>query len=372
MKSISLLKALGLLFLITCIAMACKPTVQPNSQASDSILSNEKYKSQVKVELLKRSPSATPLSLPGELKPFQEVALYAKLTAFVKSVNVDRGSEVHKGDILIVLEAPEIEAQLTEGVAKLHAQESIWLASKQNYYRLLSASKTGGAVAINDLDQQKSIMLADSSAFISQQAHCKSLGALQDYLLIRAPFDGVITDRNIHPGAFVGPTGKGSELPLLQLQENKLLRLAVAIPENMSGIIHLYDSLTFQVNAYSGQLFKAKIIRQAKALDVSIRSEIVEADVLNEQELLKPGMYTHVIIQPTDNPIEYIVAQKAILSNTEGNYVLKVENHKIKRCPVLLSITDQGSVKIHGHQLSENDTIVSVASDNLKDGQLAY
>ena len=305
------------------------------------------------------------IALPGELKPFEEVQLFAKLNSFVKTVYVDRGSEVHKGDVLVELEAPELNAQLAEGYGQLHAQEAKYTAARQNYYRLLSASKSGGAVAQNELDQNRAVMQADSAALLSAQSKCQSIEALKSYLTIAAPFDGVITTRNIHPGALVGPSGKGSELPLLELQETRLLRLSVAIPDYLVAKVAINDSITFQVNTYPNKVFYTSVRRRAEALNNQLRAEAIEADVSNEHNLLKAGMYAKVIVRGSNSANALSVVKSAVLQNTEGDFVLKISNNKIKRYPIyILSKTDQ-YFQFSSAELNQGDSIVLDAKSNL-------
>ena len=343
----------------------CRKNKNTNNEGIETMAATPKRL--LKTGLILKSTTEMKISLPGELKPFEEVQIFAKLNSFVKKVNVDRGSEVHKGDVLIELEAPELNAQLAEAYGKLHAQEAKWNAGRQNYLRLYNASKTGGAVSQNDLDQNKAIMVADSAAMASAQSNCQGLEALKSYLTILAPFDGVITSRNIHPGALVGPSGKGSETALLELQETRLLRLVIAIPDYLVAKVSLKDSIQFQVNAYPNHVFHARVIRRAEALNNQIRAELVEADVPNEDNSLKAGMYVNAKINSSENNNDLSVIKSAVLQNTEGNFILKITNGLIRRCPITILNKDDQMVKFIGDGLKVKDSVVLEATNNLKD-----
>jgi len=159
--------------------------------------------------------------MPGELMAYQQVDIYAKLSSFIKKMYVDVGSEVRAGQLLASLEAPELNAQLSGASSRLHAQEAIATASKSNYDRLFETSKTPGTISPNDLDQAAARMHADQAQLASANAAYHEIADNRKYLEIRAPFNGIISARNVNTGAIVGPAGKGSDLPLFTLQEQK-------------------------------------------------------------------------------------------------------------------------------------------------------
>jgi RND family efflux transporter MFP subunit len=151
------------------------------------------------------------ISIPGELIPYQQVDLYAKVNSYVKKLLVDIGSEVHAGQLLVVLEAPEINSQLAGAQSRIKQYEAVYYASKATYDRLVSTSKTPGTISLNDLEQAEAKKNADMANVEAAKSALKEVSANLAYLEIRAPFDGVITSRNVNLGAYVGPGGKGSD-----------------------------------------------------------------------------------------------------------------------------------------------------------------
>src|SRR6266446_5751185 len=159
------------------------------------------------------------VKLPGEFQPYLAVPIYAKLPGFVKRVAVDRGSAVKTGQVLVTLEAPEMQAQITEAQSKAQAlslqraeAEAKLAAAQSTYDRLKAASATPGVVAENDVVvAQKTVEAAQAlvrsyeGSIKAAEAQVQSVRDLQQYLQIKAPFDGIITERNVHPGALVGP-----------------------------------------------------------------------------------------------------------------------------------------------------------------------
>ena len=189
----------------------------------------------VQVAPLRKDKFNASLQIPGELIPYQQVDLYAKESSFVKKVFVDVGSEVSEGQLMVSMEAPEINSQLAEAQSKLKSQEAVYLASKANYDRLYETSKTPGTISGNDLDQAAARKNSDEAQLQATKSALQGVLATKGYLDIKAPFSGVVSARNVNPGAYVGPAGKGSDQPLFVLQEQKRLRLVISVPEAYSG-----------------------------------------------------------------------------------------------------------------------------------------
>ena len=217
--------------------------------------------------VLEKGRFATDLYVPGELIAFQQVDLYAKVNSFVKKLYVDVGSEVREGDLLATMEAPELQSQLSSAESKMKSQEAVYIASKANYDRVVETSKTPGTISQNDIDQADARQKSDFAQWDAAKAAYSEVAETIKYLEIRAPFAGVISLRNVNPGAYVGPSGKGSELPLFTLQEQKHMRLVISVPEAYTGYLTENDKVNFTVKALPNRIFTAKVRRLAGALD---------------------------------------------------------------------------------------------------------
>jgi len=316
---------------------------------------------------LKKDKLSTALNLPGELIALQQVDLYAKVSSFVQTLKVDIGSEVKKGQLLMTLEAPELSSQMAAAKSRLKSQEALYTASKANYNRLYETSKTPGTISTNDLDQAMARRNSDLAQFEAAKAALKEVGAIQNYLEIRAPFSGIISARNVNLGAYVGPSGKGSELPLFTLQDQRNLRLAVSIPEIFTGYLKAGDEVSFSVKSLPSQTFKAKVKRLSGALDLRLRSERVEMDVPNFSKTLLPGMVTEINIPLPANASTFIVNKKATLDTSEGLFVLKVTGDKIEKVAIKKGRETDDQVEIFG-DLKEGDKLVAEPSEEMRDG----
>jgi len=325
---------------------------------------------QLEVFHLTRSDLHTSLQIPGELIAYQRVDLYAKVSSFVRKMYVDVGSEVQAGQLMAAMEAPEINAQMSGAESRLKSQEAIYLASKATYDRLLETSKTPGTVSQNDLDIAAAKQKSDFAQLEAARAARREITDTRNYLEIRAPFSGIVTARNVSAGAYVGPAGKGSDMPIFTLQEQKKLRLAVSVPEAYTAYLNNQTEVSFSVKSLSGQQFTAKVARLAGALDTRLRAQHIEMDVINNEKHLLPGMVAEVAIPMSGNAKAFAIPSSAVLNSTEGVYVIKVQDKKTIWVPVITGRKDDNQTEVTG-DLKENDILVKNATEEVRNGSPA-
>ena len=316
---------------------------------------------------LQKGMLSSNLTVPGELIAWQQVDLYAKVNSFVKSLPVDIGSEVRTGDLLAVMEAPELTSQLDAAKSRVMSLQAVYLADKATYNRLYETSLTPGTVSQNDLDQAAAKQSSDSAQVEAARFALREVEDTRDYLVLRAPFTGVISARNVNPGAYVGPSGKGSELPLFTLQEQSLLRLAVSIPEVYTGYLNGKDKVEFTVRALPNQRFYARVRRLAGAVDERLRSERIEMDVQNDDKKLLPGMVAEVVVPLPANDSTFVVPKSAVVNSTEAVFVVKVVDGKAQWITVKTGREAGGLIEIFGN-LNEGDSLLLTATDEVRDG----
>jgi len=316
---------------------------------------------------LKRGRLSSSLQIPGQLIAYQQVDLYAKVSSFVKKLYVDVGSEVKEGDLLATMEAPELNSQLAGAESTIKSREAIYLASKANYDRMFETSKTPGTISPNDLEQAAARKNSDYAQFQAAQSASKEITETQNYLQIRAPFNGVITARNVNPGAYVGPSGKGSELPLFNLQEQKQLRLVLSVPEAYTQFLNQKDEVSFTVRSLPGQSFKAAIKRLSGSIDDRLRSQRIEMDVYNNNKKLLPGMVAEVNLPLPASDSTFIVPKTAVANSTESVFVIRVVNNQTQRVSVKTGRDANDLVEIYGN-LKDGDLLLISASDEIKNG----
>ncbi|HMB27808.1 MAG TPA: efflux RND transporter periplasmic adaptor subunit [Blastocatellia bacterium] len=335
------------------------------------------------------------------------------MPGFVEVINVDRGSVVKQGQLLARLRAPELEAQRSEAVARVRAAQSQRFEAASNvggvraqrleaeaklaadeatYKRLKTASATPGVVAGNDLEiaqrsaeagrariqlwnenekaaQAQVKALEENESALSEAA--RSSQNIEAYLRITAPFDGVITERNVHKGSLASPASSPTNPPMLRLQQIARLRLVVPVPEaNVSGIA-LGAKIGFTVPAFPGETFSGVVRRVSNALDERTRTMPVELDVSNPNRRLAPGMVPEVIWPVSRPRPSMFVPASAVATITERAFVIRIcggvtEWVDVKRG---MSMSENGKdlVEVFG-DLSPGDQIAVRGTDELRAG----
>ena len=283
------------------------------------------------------------LRLPGEVAPYQRVAVFARVASFVETVHVDRGSVVKEGDRLVSLVAPEMDAQVAESEAKAQAvqlqlaeAQAKLLAVQTTYEMLKMASTTPGAISMNELtlsekgvEAAQAVVQAVTSFARAARSAVEALKNLQAYLQVKAPFDGVVTERIAHPGALVGPGTGGATTPLLYLEQNSRLRLVVPVPEIQVAGVAKGTSVSFTVPAYPGQPFRGTVARVSQTLDTRTRSMAVELDVPNPTGRLAPGMYADVDWPVRMTRTSLLVPPSSVVVTTERMFVIRVDRKSV-------------------------------------------
>jgi membrane fusion protein (multidrug efflux system) len=315
------------------------------------------------------------LKLPAELLPYQSVVLHARVQGFVEKVDVDRGSMVTKGQLLVQLSAPEMAAQLAEAEAKAVAIESnraeaeAKLAAAQSTYdKLKEASATPGVIAGNEVVQASKAVDAAKGAIAALTSAAKAARAaqgvikdMQAYLQVTAPFDGIVTERMVHPGALAGP---GGNMPLLRIEQVSTLRLVVPVPESeVSGIIRgAVVPFTAADKSAVGT-----IVRIPRVIDAKTRTMPVELDVKNGNGALAPGMFAEVTWPVRKPRMSLLVPPTSVVTTTEKVFVIRVKDGKAEWVPVKKGAASGDLVEVFG-DLSSNDKIVKRGSDELREG----
>lgn len=351
------------------------------------------------------------IELPAELQPFRDVKIHAKLKGFVSRMYVDRGSHVRSGQVLMLLSAPELDAQVNElkaraasarsaqaeSLSALEADKASYVETKAKLdadtltlERLKKAAHEPGAIAQNEIDGAQKTVEGDSARLQSAQSkiaaaqsvvaaklqaakaaeeslHC--LEATRDYLVIKSPMNGIITERWVHEGDMAGnESGRGTDVhPLLRLAETSTLRLVVSVPEAEVAGIGQGQILTFSVPAYMGKQFFGKVSRIAHALDVETRTMPVELDVENNKGELEPGMYATVKWQCRRPYTTLFVPTSAVSTTIEKTFVVAVKDGRTVIVPVKTGKTMGDKVEVSG-ALAQGDMIMLNGSDEFKEG----
>ena len=347
--------------------------------------------------------------LPGDLKAYQDVAIYPKIPGFVEWIGVDRGSVVKRGQLIARMAAPEVEAQSGEAAAKAqaaHAQrleaearaaasksqrveaEAKLAADEATYRHLRGASETPGVVAGNDLEIAEKTVEADRArvrtyqegekaaaaqvrAYVEAEtaasSGAKSARDVQQYLRIVAPFDGVVTERNVHDGSLVGPASGSNAQPMVRIQQVSTLRLVAYVPEEDVASLEVGEEIHFTVPAYPGEAFSGKVRRPAHAIDTKTRTMPIELDVNNSLSRLSPGMYAELRWPVTRPRPSMFVPPSAIAVTTERTFVIRIMSAKVEWVDVKRGAVMGNMVEVFG-DLEAGDQIAVRGTDELREG----
>jgi RND family efflux transporter MFP subunit len=325
---------------------------------------------------VKRQTIANSLSIAGQFSPYQNVELHAKVAGYIKNIYVDIGDRVHTGQVLAVLEIPELVAQVDEAKAETHhAEEEIQRAQSEvlraqadnvalhsNAVRLVNTDKVQpGLIAQQELDDAtakdrasqalvdaaKSSLAAARQQLAVAQADQQHYAALSNYAKIVAPYDGVVTWRFSDTGSLVqAGTSNTSGLPVVTVAQIDLLRLRIPVPESLAAKVRIGDSADVHVQA-TGEHFTGKVTRFTDALDPSTRTMQVEIDVPNANYHLQPGMYADVQLSANNRHNILTVPVEAIRRGDNKTSVLVLDaNDRVQSREVQLGVESSDNVEI--------------------------
>ncbi len=349
-----------LVFIIvsTIVATTCKNSAtkeQMQTVRADSIA----------VFILQKESFNKEIYFPGELLPLERAEVFAKISGYVNSIKVDIGDVVQEGQVIAVLDAPEMIANYAQINSEMQTAKSKYTGSLDIYNRIANAAKADGTVSAGELEKIKNQMMADSASFEAAKSKLNAYAQLKDYLIIRAPFSGVVSQRNIDPGTLVGT---GNTKPLLVIENNKSLRLRLSIPEAYTSAIPDDSSVHFTVDANPGVVYDAKLSRKAGTLNLSNRTETWEFIYPNKGNQLKSGMFANAIIKFGRSAPSFVVAATAVVTNLEKRFVIRLKKGKTEWVDVRNGFAVENKTEIFGN-LSVGDTLLVRGTDEIKPGK---
>lgn len=314
--------------------------------------------------VVERGGVSTIIRLPAQLAAYQEVSIFPKVNGYVKDILVDIGSKVSKGSLLMVLQAPELEQAVLQAKERYAKANADYLIDKERSERLQEAAKTAGAISPIDISTAKAKMEADMALSNAEKANWQMQQTMMSYLRVTAPFDGVITERNVSTGALVNATDKTK--PMLELKQVEHLRLQVDIPEAVASTLKNGDSISFYVNAFQGRKMTGIVARKSNNVNAQFRTERIEIDVMNKDGNLVPGMFADVQLKSSGDANAMFVPKSAVVTSTERKYVLLLKDGKVKKVDVSTGNASADKIEIYGN-LQVGDKVIAVANDEIKE-----
>ena len=311
--------------------------------------------------------------LPGNLYAYTESPVYSRTDGYLASWNYDIGATVHKGDLLAVISAPELDQQLIQARATLatsKANAAITSVTSARYRELLPTD----AVSKQDTDTAVSQATSATAAVKAAEANVKRLEALQGFEKIYAPFDGILTARNVDIGQLVSAgTAGGTASQLFHIAAVQTLRVYVALPQSYGAAAQpgMCADLTF--NEYPGKTFPAEVVRTARYIDPGSRTLLVELNYDNHGGELTAGAYAQVHLHLPEAVHSVSIPVTALLFRQEGLRVAVVNSSadgssRAQLVPVTLGADDGRTVQVV-NGLSAHSRVVQNPPDSLVDGE---
>jgi RND family efflux transporter MFP subunit len=338
----------------------------------------------------------------GEFQPYQEVELHAKVSGYIRKINVDIGDRVKIGQVIATLEVPELSAQVAGSQAEIrHSQSEIaraqsgvalaqanYTALHAAYTRLSEAAKRRpGLIAEQELDDSrakdqdaqakidvaKAALEATKEQLGVSQADNQRVQSLKDYSVVTAPFTGVITMRYADVGSLIqaGTASNTQSMPVVKVAQSDLLRLRMPVPEEDVPFIKIGGDVSIKLQA-TGKTITGKIIRFTRELTTSTRTMLAEVDVRNPDLTLSTGMtaQTTIVLQSQKNVLT--VPTGAVLKGDSQAFVLIVDtDNKVQKVPVTLGIQSPDRIEIL-QGLSDNQSVIVSGQTNYQPGQTVH
>lgn len=404
---------LSLIVALCCVIFTCcGPKVDNSNSESASRTAAPDTVPVVKTTTVTSKLLSRELLLPGEILPYQDVPLYPKIPGFIKWIGVDRGYYVKKGQLLVQMIAPEVEANRDEAEAKQQqalanidtatrklqssraalARAQAKLKSLQDTYdRMKKAAEVPGVISGNELEVYRQNVeaqraevdscgdLVEAAAAELAAAKQSSLAAKQavshvkdllQYLKITAPYDGMITERNMHEGSFAYPLhGQDGYPPMLRIKQLSLLRVVIPVPEYAVDGVDIGTRITFTVSAYPNRQFVGEVARIAHSLDTRTRTEPVELNYWNNDRAVDPGMFPEIHWPMKRSYKTLFVPVSAVHTSLETPIVVRIRDNKVQWVKVRRGQLMDDKIEVFG-DLQAGDTIALKGTDDIPEGTL--
>ncbi len=345
----------------------------------------------VQVVTVVRSSHESSLQLPGSIQAVTEAPILARADGYLKQRLVDIGDHVRIGQTLAIIEAPELDQQVQQAQASLQQARNAYEQADANLQQgradlelaRVTAKRWGnlvgdGSVSAQENDQYQAqyqakiaaihalekALAVQQSGVAAAEANLARLGQMGGYRTVVAPFDGVITLRNVDTGALVN---NGSTL-LFRIAQTGTLRIFLNVPQTHAGSVHDGDGATITVSNMPGSRFGGTIARTAKALDPASRTLLAEVQVPNPGGLLMPGMYAQVELESSRVNPPLLIPSDALITSASGTQVALVgDDHKVHLRNIVAG-RDYGDRLEVMNGVQIGDTIIASPSDIVHEG----
>jgi RND family efflux transporter MFP subunit len=304
------------------------------------------------------------LELPGQTMPYTDAAIFAQTTGYLKKWYFDIGAKVKAGDVLAEIDTPEVDQQLAQAQAQLKLAQAALDLAEITYKRDQELFKTK-VISAQDFDTANDNYAGSSSTVIADQAQVGRLQALEDFKILHAPFDGIVTARNTDIGAFI-PAGSGTQL--FRMAATSRLRVYVTVPQSLSALIQVGEQAELTVDQHPGRKFPAQVVSTAGAISSDAKRLLTELEVPNPTGELSSGTYVQITLDiPTDDRGLIIPADTLLFVSAQPAVAVVRADGKAAIQPVTI-IRDLGTRAQVSGDISESDQLIRNPSPALVTG----
>jgi RND family efflux transporter MFP subunit len=322
----------------------------------------------VAVDVPRISARAFEVTLPGSTRPLQEATLYARTSGFVRRILADIGDTVHEGQLLAVIESPEVDEELLRARVRVQEAKANFVLARSTLDRIRTLLKSR-AVSEQESDDQQARVNSAEAAVQGGEAEVRRLETLQSFEKVVAPFSGVITSRSTEKGMLI-TAGSGSALPsLFTIAQEDTLRIFLDVPQKYSVAVKPGARAAIQVRERPGRSFEGKVVRTSGSLDRASRTLLAEIHLPNRERTILPGMYVQAKLSLERDEPAILIPARALAILNAGPHVVTIEsNGTIRHRPVTLGRDFGPEIEV-STGLTGTERLVANPSDSLKDGQ---
>jgi RND family efflux transporter MFP subunit len=307
---------------------------------------------------------ATILQSPGQLSAYTDAPIYAQTSGYLKSWSFDIGAKVKANDVLGEIDTPEVDQALAQAKAQLKTDQSSLQLAEVTYRRnqLLFVQKVLDA---QTRDTSAGTYEEDKAQVAADQANIDRLNALEAFKLLRAPFDGIVTVRDVDVGAYVA-NGSGNQL--FRVARTSPLRIYVNVPQSDAQLVKIEMEADLTLPQFPNRTFRAQVTNTADAVDPTSRSLLTQLQIPNESGELLPGAYAEITFKFTDDPRFLTIPENTLLFRREGPAVgVVLPDGKVELRNITIN-RDFGNKLEVSEGLSISDQVILNPSDDLTDG----
>ena len=306
------------------------------------------------------------VTLPGNAQAFNDTPIYARTSGYLEHWYVDIGAHVKQGQLLALIQTPELDHQLEQARADLKTAQANLEIAQITATRWQNLLKTN-SVSQQETDQAVSDLSAKRALVDSNKANVDRLGQLQAFERITAPFDGVITARNTDIGALIQAGDNSAPKEIFHLASIRKLRVYIPVPEVYAAYVRNGESVKVTLDAFPNEKFTGTVVRNSDAIDLNSRTLNVEVDVDNPTGRLFPGAYAFVHLKVPASTGAVTIPSNALLFRSEGLRAGVVRDSRVVLTPITIG-QDYGSAVEVLSGLTLNDAVIVNPSDSLADG----